>query len=292
MRDVLISEENQMTKRGFGWIRDLPDHRDYTMATAAVQPLLDKFQNEIKDKVDLSSKFSPVEDQGAIGSCTANAAASLVEYFELTTFGQFIEVSRLFLYYGARYMGGCFPGDNGAAIRNVVGALVIFGAPPEKFWPYDISQVDSVPSGPCFAFGQSFQTVNYYRLDPLGIERPELLNNIKWHLSNRIPVIFGFTGYTSLNRPDTGGDIPYPAQIESVIGGHAVVAAGYDDDKVIINPFDQSTTTGALLIRNSWGLEWGRQGYGWLPYAYVLKGLAVDFWVLLKNEWVDINPFI
>ncbi len=280
-----------MIRRPFGWKRDLPDHRDYTMATEAVKPLIDKFESDIKKKVDLRGGFSPIEHQGDIGSCTANAAAALVEYFQLATFGKFLDVSRLFLYYGARYLGGFFPGDNGAEIRNVIGALVVFGAPPERFWPYEETLVDQVPASPCFAFGQSFQAVSYYRLDPTGIKRKQVLADIKLHLSNNIPIICGFTCYSSMDGPVNDGDIPYPAPKERVEGGHAVVIAGYDDDKVIINPYDKSKTTGALLIRNSWGTDWGLKGYGWLPYDYVLKGLAVDFWVLLKSEWVDIDPF-
>jgi C1A family cysteine protease len=281
-----------MNKRGFGWKRDLPDQRDYTMETEAVKPLIKKFWSTIKDKVDLRDKFSPVENQGNIGSCTANAAAALVEYFQMASYGKFLDVSRLFLYYGARYLGGYFPGDNGAEIRNVIGALVVFGGPPERFWPYDETLVDLVPPNPCFAFGQSFQALQYYRLDPAGKQGNNLLADIKLHLSNHIPVIFGFTCYSSMDQPLNDGDIPYPATMERVTGGHAVVIAGYNDNKIIINPFDKSQTTGALLIRNSWGPEWGMQGYGWLPYNYVLKGLAVDFWVLLKNEWVDIDPFM
>jgi C1A family cysteine protease len=281
-----------MNKKGFGWKRDLPDQRDYTMETEAVKPLIKKFWSTIKDKVDLRDKFSPVENQGNIGSCTANAAAALVEYFQMASYGKFLDVSRLFLYYGARYLGGYFPGDNGAEIRNVIGALVVFGGPPERFWPYDETLVDLVPPNPCFAFGQSFQALQYYRLDPAGKQANNLLADIKLHLSNHIPVIFGFTCYSSMDQPLNDGDIPYPATMERVTGGHAVVIAGYNDNKIIINPFDKSQTTGALLIRNSWGPEWGLQGYGWLPYKYVLKGLAVDFWVLLQNEWLDIDPFV
>lgn len=88
-----------------------------------------------------------------------------------------------------------------------------------------------------------------------------------------------------------GGKIPFPCDGEKVEGGHAVVAVGYDDNLEISNPgCDGSSTTGALLIRNSWGTAWGQDGYGWLPYQYVEAGLAEDWWVV-KNEWVDTGRF-
>ena len=74
-------------------------------------------------------------------------------------------------------------------------------------------------------------------------------------------------------------------------GGHAVVAVGYDDKKEIRNKYADRPTTGALLIRNSWGKDWGEAGYGWLPYDYVKNGLAEDFWSVLKKEWVDTGEF-
>ena len=98
--------------------------------------------------------------------------------------------------------------------------------------------------------------------------------------------MFGFTVYSSIEEAETTGKIPYPAAGDKIIGGHAVVAAGYDDKMIIKN-----SNPGALLIRNSWGKTWGEGGYGWLPYDYVLSGLAVDWWSLLKNEWVDTGNF-
>lgn len=277
--------------KGMGWRPDLPDFRDYTPENPRVAPLLRKVQLKKKKalpaSVDLRKWCSAVEDQGQLGSCTANAAAAIYEYFERRAFGRHTDVSRLFIYKTTRNLMKV-TGDTGAELRSAMGALVLFGAPAEDFWPYEVSKFDVDPPAFIYAFAQAFQALTYFRLDPPGTERSALLANIKTQAASGLPSMFGFTCYSSLDGPDADkGLIPFPTSGEKIVGGHAVVVVGYDDGVQCKN-----ASKGALLIRNSWGTSWGQHGYGYLPYDYVRKGLAEDFWVLIKGEWVDTGLFV
>jgi C1A family cysteine protease len=281
---------------GMGWLPDRPDFRDLAPQDPEVSDLLvktvapDMGPQAMPDSVDLRQWCAPIENQGQIGSCTANAGVGLVEYFERKAFGTHINASRLFLYKVTRNLLH-WTGDTGAFLRTTMGALKCFGVPPEEYWPYRTSDFDKEPSSFAYAFGQNYQALRYFRFDPPGTPRDELLNRIKTYLASSIPSMFGFTVYSSISQADSNGEIPFPNAGEKVTGGHAIDAVGYDDGKVITNTASGAKTTGALLIRNSWGTGWGDRGYGWLPYDYVLKGLAVDWWSILKNEWVDTGEF-
>lgn len=283
------------SSHGLGWMRDLPDIRDYSPEHEKIKPMLKKLNvlsapTSLPVAVDLRNWCAPIEDQGALGSCTANAGVGLIEFYEKKAFGAWLDASRLFLYKATRNLLG-WTGDTGAYLRSTMGAMALFGVPPEKYRPYKIEDFDVEPSAFLYAFAQSFQSINYYRLDPPGISAKDLLNRIKTNLAGNMPAMFGFTVYDSYKQADGKGKIPFPCSTDKVVGGHAVVAVGYDDGMKIKNINCGSTTTGALLIRNSWGTEWGDKGYGWLPYDYVLKGLAVDWWTLLKHEYLETKNF-
>ena len=294
----------------YGWLPDYPDFRDYTLLNKTVSLKSTRLgvRNSISNmaqkigisgtglkklpaKADLRKWCSPVEDQGQIGSCTANAAVGLIEYFEKKAFGSYVDCSRLFLYKATRNLLQK-KGDYGAYIRTTMMAMVLFGVVPEKYWEYDIEKFDDEPGAFCYSYAQNFQTAQYFRLDPAGIKKEDLLVQIKTNLAAKIPAMFGFTVYSSVASADGNeGKIPFPSETDKVEGGHAVAAVGYDDEMIIKNTDGGFETKGALLIKNSWGPEWGNKGYGWLPYEYVLKGLAADWWTILENEWIDTGNF-
>jgi C1A family cysteine protease len=275
-----------------GWLPDWQDIRDYTPEHVAVAPLLAKARiraprKKLPARVDLRAWCPPVEDQGRIGSCTANAGVALVEYFERRASGKHVDASRLFLYKATRNLLR-LKGDTGAYLRTTMGALVLFGVPPEQYWPYDEEAFDKEPPAFCYAYAANYGAISYFALDPPGTKAEALIGRVKAYLAAGVPSMFGFTVYSSIDQAGADGAIPLPGPQEKVAGGHTIVAVGYDDAKKIRNSERGSRqTVGAFLVRNSWGPAWGDGGYGWLPYDYAAAGLAEDWWTLIKAEWVD-----
>lgn len=328
MRNIFNKVEHPERRESVftGWLSPLPDLRDYTVDHPKILNIAQKklgfspdisktikafrsFKQEektfsffpIRPNIDLRQNCTPIENQGHLGSCTANAAAGVVEYFENRAFNRYIDGSRLFIYKTTRNLMGV-TGDTGAWLRTTMGALVLCGCAPERYWPYTDNDPDFDQEPPSFVYAvaDNYEALRYFCHDPQAENRhlSTVLFTVKLYLAMRIPSMFGFYGFerghyedTTYIPPYNDGEIPYPCPRDKALWGHAVVAVGYDDKKKIKNEICGEETTGALLIRNSWGTSWGDGGYGWLPYKFIHNKLALDFWSLLSMEWVETDQF-
>lgn len=295
---------------GTGWVPDMPDMRDYTPKTKALAKANEALglkasgkapKAGLPTKADLRKWCSPIENQRSLGSCTAQAAVGIVEYYERRAFNTYIDASKLFTYKTTRSLLG-WVGDTGAYVRTTMGSLVLFGAAPEKYWPYTTNRhpgpdgkrtFDDEPSAFVYSLGDNYETPSYFSHDAPSLKRSrsDVVESVKTYAAYGIPTMFGFYGFDSFNYGDAPGHIPLPCNGERARWGHAICVVGYDDGKKIKNTKCNQSTTGAFLIRNSWGTGWGDSGYGWLPYEYALKGLARDFWSIWGMRWADTKKF-
>ena len=246
----------------FGWIPDLPDQRDFLYS--APEPIL----ASLPPSVDLRSNCPPVYDQGQLGSCTANAIGAGIQFEQMKQGVPSFVPSRLFIYYNERAMEGTVESDSGAQIRDGMKTAAHDGAPPEDLWPYNIAQFREKPPQPAYTEALKHQVLVYRRI-------VRDLTQMKGCLASGFPFVFGFSVYQSFETPDVArtGYAPMPARGEQLIGGHAVLAVGYDDSRT------------RFVVRNSWGTGWGNAGYFTLPYAYLTqRNLASDFWTVRLVE--------
>lgn len=258
------SDSSGTTRRSmawYGWLPDLPDHRDITYSLRRLT------RQALPRRVDLRGGCSAVENQGALGSCTANALVGALEFLEIKDGKPATDLSRLFVYYNERVIEGTVSQDSGAMLRDGIKTLVRQGVCSEKLWPYVIRRFAVRPGSACYSAAARHRIIAYQRL--------QTLLDMRNCLASGYPFVFGFTVYQSFESAAVAksGRVDLPARGETVLGGHAVCAVGYDDGAK------------RFICRNSWGADWGLQGYFSMPYAYLEdRNLSDDFWTVQREQ--------
>ncbi len=249
-----------MRIKRFGWVRDIPDQRDYRYQPPP------KVARALPPKIDLRDGFLDCYNQGELGSCTSNAIAGALQFLERKEgAADPVMPSRLFIYYNERALEGTVGSDSGAQIRDGIKTVVKRGFCPEPLWPYDITKFAAKPPEKCYRAALKDRVSQYLRLDHSSA------TSLMTCLASGYPFVFGFSVYESFEAPSVAqtGVVNLPRLGERVLGGHAVVACGYD------------TKTSRFTVRNSWGTRWGVGGYFTMPFEYLTNGfLSADFWTI------------
>lgn len=246
--------------RAYGWKAQIPSIHDHALTVGRPATL--------PPSADLRPRMPVAYDQAILGSCTGNMAAAAVEFIRKQE-GRpdLFTPARLALYYWERAKEGTVKVDAGATIRDAYWVLQHHGAPPEDLWPYDVKKFARKPSARVDKAARLDVAVEYQAV-------PQSVGVMRGVLAAGYPIGVGFSVYESFESQDVArtGVVHLPQASEQLLGGHAVLVVGYDS---------QADT---WIVRNSWGNDWGQDGYFTMPTAYLASPqLASDFWVLKQT---------
>lgn len=223
----------------------------------------------VPDRVDLRQHCTDVEQQGQIGSCTANAVVGAVEYHYKRRDGQSPDLSRMFVYYNTRQMKGAVPFDCGAQIREAMASLLAFGACREEIWPYNPMLFAVRPPQQAYDEAVSHEAVQYARVD--GVQGAIAA------LAQELPVVFGASIperlFIAAERTGVMPDLTPEERNRQMMGGHSMLLVGYENRER------------RFIVRNSWGEAWGDRGYCYIPYDVMECCAGPDeYWVIAELE--------
>jgi hypothetical protein len=224
---------------------------------------------QVPDRMDLREFCTTVEDQGQIGSCTANAAVGALEYHYKRRDGRAADLSRMFVYFNTRRMRGQLFDDCGAQIREAMASIMAFGACREEVWPYNPALFAQEPPREAYNDAWARDALQYARVDGTrGAVRA---------VAKGLPVVFGCgipeRCYAEAERTGVMPELR-PGELEQgTAGGHSMLIVGYDNNRQ------------SLLVRNSWGESWGERGYVWIPYSVLdATSSPSEYWVMSELE--------
>ncbi len=245
----------------YGWKRSLPIFNDTRFSLGKHVPL--------PRHVDIHEKLPAIWNQGKQGSCTAHGNGAAYCAARKIAGQQVFMPSRAFIYYCEREEEGTIEHDVGATISDGVMVMKKWGVPPESVCPYDPDKLmTQKPSPAVYAEAEKHQTLtsDYVSHDTYALQQC---------LAQGWPIVFGFTVYQNFEDDaviKTGlMEMPRGA----AIGGHCVVACGYNSHNY-------------FMCRNSYGTDFGDPdfpGHFWIPPSYITnRQLAADFRVIKTVE--------
>jgi len=268
---------DKLNNKKYGWIPDLPDFRDIYY----VKKLAPK---DYPKQIDLRYNCPNIYNQNDLKCCTSHCIICLIEYNEKkytirevnlrkriikikeetnSTKLNIFTPSRLFMYYNERKNNGTLDYDSGGSLRNAIKIVKNIGLCNENIWNYDTSKYKDIPHNKCFDEVKKYKSIKYYRLKHIIID-------MKSCLLEGYPFAIGISIYESFNDAHINktGIVPIPKNNEKLLGGHSVIVVGYNDNY-------------GFLIRNSWGENWGLNGYCYIPFDYISdSNLTQDLWTI------------
>jgi C1A family cysteine protease len=257
------TETTETNTFSYGWVKDEEDHRD-------LWRIFNENEDEMPIGVSLKGACGPVLNQRELGSCTANAIAGAYEFDEKKEGREHLFTpSRLFIYYNERELEDSVGEDSGASLRDGIKTISKVGVCPETGptgWPYDVTRYADRPPVECYETAKHHRAVEYRRVT-------QTEDQMKRCLAAGFPFVLGFVVHENFESDEVQetGVMNMPEPDEKVLGGHAVLAIGYDDNRE------------SFLIRNSWGDKWGLEGNFWMPYEFAVNTkMCSDFWTVRR----------
>lgn len=241
---------------------DTKDPRDYLLS--AILPTVREVPEEY---MELKNKLSAVGFQ-KFGSCTSWSSVNGLKEFQEGT-----GLSEYFNYVNSKKISGIYD-QEGEYIKNALKAICDYGVCEQNLFPDIlpssgkwIDYVKKEPSKEAYENAKQYKGKSYWEV---GSEPQSFKEALYLYQS---PVVFAMTWYESYNNTPKSGILPLPTGRN--VGGHAIASVGYNKN--------------GIWVKNSFGENWGNQGFFYIPFGDWQKHLIYFCWVLLDIEKIMTN---